>query len=105
MHRLEGLRRIRAERSEHQVAELAAELGDRSSGAVVQEQRANRALDRERRQTRVDAREHADAGPFFDQRREEIEAALARAFDYAIARLGQPRFLGREELKKIAPLI
>src|SRR5580704_18427176 len=105
MPRLGDLRRVCAERSENQVAKLAANLGDRASGAVVQEQGPNRALNRKRCEPRIDAREDADADSFFNQRCEEIEAALARPLDDAVARLGQARFFHREELKKIAPLI
>src|ERR1700676_4213504 len=105
MPRLGDLRRVCAERSEHQVAELAAYLGERAAGSVVQKQGPNRALDRERREARIDAREHANADSFLDQRREKIEAALARTLDDAVARLRQPRLLGRKKLKKVAPLI
>jgi hypothetical protein len=66
MLRLEVLRGVCAERSEHQVAELAAELRDRPAGAVKQQQRSNRAMDRKRGQTRIGRREYAGADSFFD---------------------------------------
>src|SRR5882757_3821669 len=105
VHRPVVRRRIDAERREHQVAEFAAELGDRPVRTIEEQELANRSLNRKRREARIDRREYAAANSFLDQRREKIEVALARRFYNPVARLGQARFFSRKEAQKVAPLI
>src|SRR4051794_27842342 len=105
MRLLEVLRRIHGERLKHQVAQLAADLGHRTAIAVIEQQRSNRALDRERGDPRIDGCERAAADSVADERGEEIRAAFAGLLDNAIARVGKARLFGGIELQKIAALI
>ena len=95
----------RDESFEEEVAQLLADALRRTLGAIVEQHRANAAEDREGGGARVGVPEHAGLHPFLDERGEEHEAALAPALDQAIARLGQPRLLGRDEAQQVAALI
>src|SRR6266851_8680679 len=67
---------VGAERRQHQVAEFAAELGDRPVRTIEEQELSNRSLDRKSREAWIDRREHAAPNSFFDERREKIKVAF-----------------------------
>src|ERR1022692_1553907 len=97
--------RARDQTANKKVSHLLADLAYRTALAIVEQHRANRAEDRERRDAGIGRRENSAAYPLVDEAGEKHEAALAPVFLETIARLGQPRLFGRNQLQQIAALI